>query len=272
MAVLRASATLSTFGPQSFMLNSYLRKRPRSQHWQLRMMVPAAARPVIGKREFTKSLRETDRRRAEESALPILMAWKSRVEAALSSSDRGTNADGYLVCPTATELEEAALVVGYERASERVVQLIKVKAQLGDAHYRALRSKFKRRHADSVRLLKGDDYTYWRGHAVRQVHKRGWDLPQGSLPFEEFVQQLGRAGTDTFARAVAIIDDTEHAFMPSAPVQAAIKRKNDRARDGERIAQLYDIYQAQRLAEGKKRPDTLRQDRKPVDEFASFVA
>lgn len=54
------------------MLNSYLRKRPQSQHWQLRMMVPAAARPVIGKREFTKSLGVTDRRRAEETALPVL--------------------------------------------------------------------------------------------------------------------------------------------------------------------------------------------------------
>lgn len=253
------------------MLNSYLRKRPRSQHWQLRMMVPAAARPVIGKREFTKSLGVTDRRRAEETALPVLMAWKSRVEAALSSSDRGTKAQGCLVRPTETELEEAALVVGYERASERVGQLIKVKAQLGDAHYRALRSEFERRHADSIRLLKGEDYTYWRGHAVRQVHKRGWDLLEGSPEFAEFVQQLARAGTDTFARAVAIIDDTEHAFMPSVPVQAALKRKNERAREGERIAELYDSYQAQRLAEGRKRPDTLRQDRKPIDEFASFV-
>ena len=252
------------------MLNSYLRKRPHSQHWQLRMMVPVAARPVIGRREFTKSLGVPDRRQAEALALPTLMAWKSRVEAALLSK-KAEKASLIAIRPTEVELEEAALVVGYERASERVDQLIKVKARLGIASYQALRSEFERRHIDSVRRLKGEDYTYWRGHAVRQIQKRGWDLPHGSPQFDEFVHQLARAGTDTFARAVAVIDDDEHTFVPSAPVQAAMKRKDQRARDGERIAELYNVYRDQRLAEGKKRADTLRQDRKPVDEFASFV-
>ena len=251
------------------MLNSYLRKRPRSQHWQLRMMIPAAARPVIGRREFTKSLGVPDRRQAEALALPTLMAWKSRVEAALLSK-KAEKASLIAIRPTEVELEEAALV-GYERASERVDQLIKVKARLGAVSYQALRSEFERRHIDSVRRLKGEDYTYWRSHAVRQIQKRGWDLPHGSSQFDEFVHQLARAGTDTFARAVAVIDDDGHTFVPSAPVQAAMKRKDQRARDGERIAELYDAYRDQRLAEGKKRADTLRQDRKPVDEFASFV-
>ena len=252
------------------MLNNYLCKRPQSQYWQLRMMIPAAARPIIGKREFTKSLGVTEKARAETLALPTLMAWKSRVEAALLSK-KAEKASLIPIRPTEVELEEAALVVGYERASERVDQLIKVKARLGEASYQALRAEFERRHIDSVRRLKGEDYTYWRGHAVRQIQKRGWDLPHGSPQFDEFVHQLARAGTDTFARAVAVIDDDEHTFVPSAPVQAAMKRKDQRARDGERIAELYNVYRDQRLAEGKKRADTLRQDRKPVDEFASFV-
>ena len=252
------------------MLDSYLHKRPQSQHWQLRMMVPVAARPVIGRREFTKSLGVPERKQAEELALPTLMAWKSRIEAALLSK-KADKACLIPIRPTEVELEEAALVVGFERASERVDQLIKVKARLGEASYKALRSEFERRHIDSVRRLKGEDYTYWHGHAVRQIQKRGWDLPHGSVQFDEFVHQLARAGTDTFARAVAVIDDTDHAFVPSAPVQAAIKRKEQRARDGERIAQLYDIYEAHRLGEARKRADTLRQDRKIVDEFASFI-
>lgn len=252
------------------MLNHYLRKRPRSQNWQLRMMVPAAARPVIGKREFTKSLGVTDRRRAEATALPILMAWKARVEAALLS-DKAEKASRLLIRPTDVELEEAALIVGYERASERVGQLIKVKARLGEASYQALRSEFERRHVDAVRRLKGEDYSYWRSRAVRQVEMRGWDLPHDSPQFDEFVHQLARAGTDTFAKAVATINDAEHTFVPSAPVQAAIRRKSERARDGERIAQLYEIYQAQRIAEGKKRADSLDQDGKIVSEFSLFV-
>lgn len=252
------------------MLDSYLHKRPQSQHWQLRMMVPVAARAVIGRREFTKSLGVPERKQAEELALPTLMTWKSRVEAALLSK-KAEKACLIPIRPTEVELEEAALVVGFERASERVDQLIKVKARLGEASYKALRSEFERRHIDSVRRLKGEDYTYWHGHAVRQIQKRGWDLPHSSVQFDEFVHQLARAGTDTFARAVAVIDDTDHAFVPSAPVQAAIKRKEQRARDGERIAQLYDIYEAHRLGEARKRADTLRQDRKIVDEFASFI-
>ena len=57
-------------------LSQYLTKRSNSQFYQLRRMVPTPIRSIIGKREFYRSLRVTERRIAEQLAFPILSAWE----------------------------------------------------------------------------------------------------------------------------------------------------------------------------------------------------
>ena len=127
--MLRAYATSPRLLDGKMSLSSYLTKRPNSQYWQLRMMVPAAARPILRRREFTRSLRVTDKRAAENAAYPVIADWQARIAAASPSAPTSTPAN--MARPTETELEELALVVGYEIASDRIEALIKAKASLG---------------------------------------------------------------------------------------------------------------------------------------------
>lgn len=66
-------------------LSQYLTKRSNSQFYQLRRMVPVAIRSIIGKREFYRSLRVTERRMAEQLAFPILSAWEEQIADAYAS-------------------------------------------------------------------------------------------------------------------------------------------------------------------------------------------
>ncbi|WP_153006095.1 DUF6538 domain-containing protein [Sphingomonas sanguinis] len=62
----------------------HLHKRPNSQNWQSRLMIPEAARASIGRREFTKSLGVSDKRQAVKLSHAILAEWKAIIDAGLS--------------------------------------------------------------------------------------------------------------------------------------------------------------------------------------------
>lgn len=54
-------------------------------------------------------------------------------------------------------------------------------------------------------------------------------------------------------------------------ITRAKEREAARAADGETIVELYDAWTSEQLAKKEKRPDTVRQDRKVVQQFAEFV-
>lgn len=248
-------------------LSSYLHKRPNSQQWQLRMMVPRPARPFVGRAEFTRSLRTPDRREAEALAYPILGEWK-RVIATAARADASRVTGSYQ--PSPAEIEEAALMVGYERAGERLEALIQQKARLGEKAYDALADAFDERHKEAVRNLHAGDQGYWIDVARRQIDKRSWILPEDGEDFQVFVKDLQRCGTDLFARARAKLAG-DNAWLPSQYVQEAQRSRTERAKPGEGILELYDRYAVQRLSEGRKKRDSLEQDRKIIKLFSEFI-
>jgi hypothetical protein len=57
-----------------------------------------------------------------------------------------------------------------------------------------------------------------------------------------------------------------------APLVARVRqREAETAKPGETLLELFDRYAEQRTAEGAKRPDVLKQDRKVIEQFADFV-
>lgn len=250
----------------------YLHERARSQNWQLRMMVPKAVRPVLGRVEFTRSLKVTIKQQARVLAYPILAEWRAKIAAAEQhpfGSKCSTTAA--TAVPSAMELEEAALFVGYEEAGRRVNELIKAKARSGDEAYRALGTEFERRHTDALRRLHAEDHVYWIERARRQVAKRGWHLPEDSAAFAGFVEAMARCGIDLFATARAKLAGTAGGVPQSEYVQKALERRQERAKPGEGVLQLFDRYEAQRLSEGRKRADSLTQDRKIIELLSEYV-
>ena len=67
------------------------------------------------------------------------------------------------------------------------------------------------------------------------------------------------------------MEGKEDAFQPSGRVQNAKRRRDERAKPGEGILSIFDEYASEKLRAGKKRPDTLAQDRKGIELFSSFV-
>ncbi len=253
-------------------LDHFLFRRKTSQNWQLRVMVPKAVRPVLGRAEFARSLRVTDRRQAELLAYPILADWKAKIAAAAQPLPGVIQLPAASMHePTAVELEEVALLVGYEEAGRRVNELIKAKAQSGDEAYRALGAEFERRHVDALRRLHAEDHAYWIERARRQVAKRGWHLAETSTEFDSFVKAMARCGVDLFASARAKLGGGDGAVAPSNYVQNALERRKERAKPGEGIIDLFNRYEAQRLSEGRKRADSLKQDRKIIELLSEFV-
>lgn len=253
-------------------LTCYLHKRDHSQHWQLRLMVPKAARPIIGRREFTRSLRVTDKKQAEALAYPILGQWKAAIAAASTGSvavERLQLPSPYV--PSSTELEEVALTVGYEEAGRRVSDLIRAKARVSEDAYRALAPEFERRHTNALRCFHADDHTYWEVVARRAACRRGWHLPDDSIEFRSFVESLAKCGIELFASAQAKVVGRADDFRPSAYVRNAIARRGERPAKGEGLLEMFDKYRTQRLSEGRKKADTLNQDRKVIELLSEFV-
>lgn len=247
----------------------HLHKRPNSQNWQLRLMVPKAAQAAIGRREFTKSLGVTDRRRAADLSYAVLASWKAEIDAALAAS--------LSVPPTSSrtpdirELQDAALEVGFERASGRVAALIQRKAKAGSAAFDTLPKAFEQRHRTAIRSKQAGDHTYWIDRARNILTDRRWSLAEDSPEFVSFVETLAAAGTDTFNYARHLVEGKEDSFVPSKALQTARGRRAACAKSGEKIADLFERYAKQRLAEGRKRPDTVNQDRKVIALFSGFV-
>lgn len=251
-----------------------IHKRRGSQNYYARMMVPQPLRASIGKREFIMSLGTPDRREAEALALPLLAQWRAKIGACLRSSsvDDGPRVpDGERRAPTKAEIEDAALWVGFDESSRRLKALIESKAKLGPDAFVQMQHEFERRYLDLCRRQLAGEDDFWRDRAVKMIAHRRWDLSAASPDFDFLIQQLSRCGMDLFRKAVETLQNPILDFQPSRSTCDLLKSRQERAKEGEGIMYLFDVYAAQRRSEGRKGDDTLRQDRIAVLGFAEFI-
>lgn len=249
-----------------------IHRRPGSQNYYARMMVPKSARGLIGKREFIMSLGTSDRREAEALALSVVSKWKAEVLACTVkvANDLGEG-NGELRKPSQAEIEEAALRVGFEEASRKLELLIKERAKLGPKAFADMQESFTSRYSELCRRQLAGDDGFWLDRAQKLINRSGWDMPVDSAEFAMLLGHLSRCGLDLFRKAEANLRHPSLEFIPSGHVQELARRRQERAADGEAILDLFDRYAAQRLAEGKKREDTLAQDRISIKFFSEFV-
>lgn len=232
-------------------------------------MVPKAARAALGKSEFTLSLRTTDKRLAADRSHAFLADWKAQIDRALTPNI-GEQTVGRTVVDTGL-VNDLAVVVGYENASRNARELIATKARLGSEAFDSLASKFEQRHRNALRLFHANDHSAWTERARRLIADNGLSLSEGSGEFEQLTRSLAAASIDTFAMAKSLMMQGEGAFTPSPFVVETIEKRTEKAPTGETVLVLFERYAAQRLAEGRKRIDTVNQDRKVVELFVSFV-
>ncbi|EQB08977.1 DUF6538 domain-containing protein [Novosphingobium lindaniclasticum] len=248
-------------------------QRRGSHNFYARMMVPADLRQTIGKREYIQSLGTADRREAEARALPLIARWKSEVRAHQlnAANDAADPVSGGSTRPTLAELEDAALRVGFEEASNKLDALIMARARLGPGSFEQMKSLFEDRYLDLCRRQLAGEDDYWRERARRMIARRNWEISEQSPEFSQFIAHLSKCGLDLFRKAVEALRDPVKQFQPSEHTVVLAQKREERAREGEGILHLFDQYAAQRSSEGKKGNDTLAQDRLAVASFADFI-
>jgi hypothetical protein len=232
-------------------LSSYIYKRPASQFYQLRKMVPLPLQKVIGRREYTKSLGVTDRREAEKRAFHILAKWEAEIAAAASIRTDLEPLDEFSHCNTA---EELAVSAGYHnicnKLDNRTFSYAKKEA------LDSLREALEERKAVYLQDIFSGRFDRWKGIGDRALSGASFAEVMTKQETNKFYENLAIASVDAITRALLKLDGAEHTFSPSTVVQSTVEKLERKAKIGENYLELFERYAAQRLAE-KRREQTL---------------
>ncbi|MBD8549021.1 tyrosine-type recombinase/integrase [Sphingomonas sp. CFBP 8760] len=248
-------------------LSSYLKKRPNSSKWQLRWMVPLAARPIVGRAEFTKSLGVTDRVEAEKLAYPILAAWRDRVANALASR---TSFDGNKVLREATDAEvDAHHVFRFETMKGIMRSFTEDDVRLAGGDIAKIKKKLeKSRERLASLLFTGEVATYLK-LTEGEMRDRGLIISSDPVKRDEHARKAVQVLIDSYRYVEAEIVDQGHNYEPSKFLVDVTNFQKQPST--ETVMAMFDQYAAQRLSEGVKRRDGINQDRIVVERLADFI-
>lgn len=250
-------------------LSSYLHKRPGSQRWQLRWMVPKAARCALGKAEFTKSLGVTDRLEAERLAFGILASWQAEVDAVLGTAP----ASRAISLRPASQDELTSYVAEqtykYQRSiSSRIARASVLADESTIAEERQSLEGLLNRAREQLFLGTYDREVQFARSALAE---HGLTLPDDAEVREWFARLCAQAAVDRFEGALAEMNGRGEDYAPSSSVKAGLARPRLTIVVDEQIMPLFEQYAAQRASEGNKGADTIAQDRKVLAGFSEFM-
>lgn len=249
-------------------LANYLVQRGKRGTWQLRVPVPRALHAPGKPKERVMSMGTTDRRIASDRALAVLDDWKrewatARGETFSALPARQASFRHQVTVP--------ALVLGQHEA---LLQRLEDQRRALPADDAAQDAEMAKRAADLRRLTRrhadGDDRTF-RAMADRMIAARSLAIVEGSSEYEALVAGLAESAIEALAIHQRRYSGELNAEPRSALIRDERQRQADKAKPGETLLDLFDRYAEQRLAEGRKRHDTLKQDRKVIEQFAAFV-
>lgn len=259
-------------------LSSYLSPRGKRGIIQLRVPIPRAIQPMLGKRERILSMATSDRKIAEDRALKILPLWKAEFAGAQAIASGGlrqpptaVTLEASQTVPTTAELEEAAVTVGFDFELADMDQ--------GRANMRNASVDLWSRNAAfyrSLMLERARDVATGNTAAVQHLaddalETLGWAVPKGSDQYEQFCRLVAQTNLASLKLSIQRNEGDVDADTDNKLVRKVRERKAQSAAAGESILDHFERYAAQRLAEKRKRPDTIDQDRKVIKGFADFV-
>lgn len=264
-ALATALATALARGYLFLSLENYLAPRGKKGIWQLRMPIPRPLQSAYGRRERVKSLGTTDKQAATKLAFPILADWQKH----LDDWQRDRLLDTPARKLAATDLAQLPAAL-FDGILTKLEGSRRATADDADA-YDAQLSDRERQLQRMIRQYHGGDLAQWEAVAKRALETRGIALDADDPGRLALVKGLAEAGIEAWRVSVRQTQGELLAEPVSASVVASIASTKDLAPAGQTILDLFDKYAAERLAAKRKRPDTIKQDRKVVEQFADFV-
>ena len=252
-------------------LGPYLWARKNSRFIWFRMAVPKAVQHRYGTKPIMESLNTTDPREA------AVLAGKKRAElfaqwGLLPSADAVQPAAlATLREPTINELEEAAVIMGYDlpkAEADTARSTLRGKGPIMfQGHVRWTQMELE----DHIRAVATGDFSTVEEEADAVLEALGAEVSRGSSLHNQTCALISEARSDHL-RAQYRISSTGIEAEPSTPLVRRVKdRERLRAKPGETILELFEDYAKQRVVEGRKRLSGIDQDRMVVTLFADFV-
>lgn len=242
---------------------SIIKRRRRGRelgHWQVRVQVPPQWRHAVGRPEVLRSTGTGDRRTAVQLAPQIVTdlygEWQRLA--------------GGAPAPGLSDPATVAVRVGFDA----MLVAMEERRKAWPADDAAYAAKLAEREADLRRMtrrLQDGDLSQWEAVADRAIAARGLSIAKGSNDYAAFVHGIAQASLD----AIGVFNRRHAGELDAAPrsaiVQDAKAKEAVKAKAGETIHELFELWGAEMLAKGEKRPDTVNQDRKVIRQFAAFV-
>lgn len=245
-----------------------MHKRQGTSNWQLRWPLPPEARRATGVKEWTKSLKTSDKRAAERQAILILAEWQRKaaaLEAGLSS-------------PAPVDIEFGP--IAYRRFYVDAAALFqKRRLEGGLAAFDTIKDDLLPKGALANRRSLAGDHSHMLAAVGSMFRENGHEFDE-SIPHHQVVlaqsAEFFRAAVEMEARRLG---GEVHPELTSAMVLAAEAANAVADAPGTEIhadpsmalLAQFDTYASRYVAAGRKRQDTLTQDRIIVELFASFV-
>ena len=172
--------------------------------------------------------------------------------------------------PTLIDLKIAAFEGGFEAVRSKLNTLYRSKGISDVGSHSGYVASLRTQLLRLIQTREDDAVRHWRTVADRAIAARNWDLEPDSEVYDEFLRMIGDAAIE--ALRVDIEERTNGtATHLNATVIDGAKAKAERCVAGEGILELFEKYAAQRLKEGRKRADTINQDRKVIQHFSTFL-
>jgi integrase len=173
--------------------------------------------------------------------------------------------------PTQRDLEIAATDAAFTGVGSKLHDLLRSKHSDDACRYERLTESLNEQRKRLARTRDTHSSALWAMVAARCIAGNGWLLPKESEGYRKFLGMIADAALEAFRLEAERRNGTVDPQPTSKVVLSGLEAKMEAAPPGESTMELFERYAAMRLAEKRKRPDTVNQDRKVVQQFASFV-
>ena len=250
--------------------DKYIWEKPQSRHLWFRMSVPKCYQRFEKKRLIQRNLGTNDPRQASIAAARLAADYWERWQRSSAALEAKPSRAVQRTEPTIIDLKISAVDGAFDAVQSRLDALYRSKGITDVAGYEKYLASLRTQLLRLIQTRHDEAKRHWKKVADREIAARNWQLEPESERYEEFLQMIAEAAID--ALRVDIEQRSGAVGVPSsATVINGSKAKAERHIEGESILELFEKYAAQRLKEGRKRLDTVNQDRKVIQLFSAFL-
>ena len=231
-------------------------------NYEVRIWVPSHLRAVVGKADVLRSLGTGDLRAANRVAVGVVARQYAEWDALNDSNAARGRA--------APDARQVAVRVAYDDMLN-AMEALRAEWPTDDANYGERLARRETKLQRMTRRFQSGDMSQWVPVAARIIQARALPIRTGSDEFDEFVRELARANLDAIDVFLRRSKGDLEAEPRSSFVREVKAKNASKAKPGETLSELFELWAEEMLAKGAKRPDTVAQDRKVISQFAAFI-